>query len=334
MKFRYIPLLLFTLIAVSCSTPDGRFRLEGQFKSFNQGELYIYSLDQGRARLDTIQLFDGKFAYDIAVDDTAAYSVIFPNFSEIPVFTEPGATVKMQGDASHLKAVSVTGTDLNDLMTSFRLSLNDQTPPQVLKSVAAFVREHPTSPASLLLVNKHFVQRVDPDYRQAFQLVDVMLRTSPTDDRLRAYRQQLQQLQASVVGSRLPTFAAVTTRGQRVSNADLRSRLNIVYVWASWNFETLNMQRQLRSLQRDYPGRLSLVGICLDASLKDCRDVLSRDSVTWPVVCDGKMWQSPVLSQLGISEIPCNLLFDNTGKIIDRNLSTGALREKIKTTLQ
>lgn len=334
MKVRYIPLLLFTLIAVSCSTPDGRFRLEGQFKSFNQGELYIYSLDQGRARLDTIQLFDGKFAYDIAVDDTAAYSVIFPNFSEIPVFAEPGATVKMQGDASHLKAVSVTGTDLNDLMTSFRLSLNDQTPPQVLKSVAAFVREHPTSPASLLLVNKHFVQRVDPDYRQAFQLVDVMLRASPTDDRLRAYRQQLQQLQASVVGSRLPTFAAVTTRGQRVSNADLRSRLNIVYVWASWNFETLNMQRQLRSLQRDYPGRLSLVGICLDASLKDCRDVLSRDSVTWPVVCDGKMWQSPVLSQLGISEIPCNLLLDNTGKIIDRNLSTGALREKIKTTLQ
>ena len=191
---KFIPLFLLTLIAVSCSSPDGRFRLEGKFKSFNQGELYIYHLDNGQSRQDTIQLYDGKFAYEISLDDTAAYAVIFPNFSEIPVFAEPGATVHMQGDASHLKAVSVTGTDLNELMTNFRLATNEQTPPQVLQAAAAFVREHPASPVSLYLVNRHFVQCTDPDYPQAFQLVDLMLRADPKNDRLRRYREQLQQL--------------------------------------------------------------------------------------------------------------------------------------------
>ena len=46
--------------------------------------------------------------------------IVFPNFSEQPVFAEPGKSVTIKGDASHLKEIEIEGTDENKLMNGFR----------------------------------------------------------------------------------------------------------------------------------------------------------------------------------------------------------------------
>lgn len=326
-------LLLLTLVVVSCGAPTGHFRLEGRLRNFNQGEFYLYGLDN-RGRLDTIPVMEGRFTYEAPIDEPSTYSLIFPNFSEVPIFAESGATVDMQGDASHLKEVRVAGTEENDLMTEFRLKVAEKTPPQTINEAETFIREHPTTAASFYLLKKYFVMKADPDYKKAQTLCGEMVKAQPNNVQLQELVKQLKSLRFLKEGQQLPSFSAVDIKGQRVSNATLSGEMNVITVWSNWNYESTNLMRQLRLLKKDYGARLGLVSISVDASQKECRTTMDRDSLTWNIICDGRMLDTPVLSQLGIADVPYNLLLDRSGKILAVNLGQTQLKERIKKTFK
>ena len=62
--------------------------------------------------------------------------------------------------------------------------------------------------------------------------------------------------------------------------------------------------------------------------------MIKRDSLSWSLVCDGKMWQTPIVKQLGITAIPDNIVTDKNGKIIARGLSLVDLQKKIEEKLK
>lgn len=330
----YIAYLLTALVLVSCGAPDGYFRLEGRFRNLNQGEFYIYSLDGQRTQMDTIRLNEGRFVYEKPAEELQTCVVIFPNYSEAPVFVESGATVKMEGDATHLKELKVTGTAENELMTGFRLQIADMTPPETLKAAEAFIREHPKTACALYVLKKYFLLKPEADYGKAAALADVIVKAQPDQQDLKRQSHELQRLKVRSSNGRLPAFSAVDVRGQRVTNTSLNGHLNIVLVWATWNYESQNVQRQMRNLKKEYGSKLSLLSICLDASKKECRNVLERDSITWNNVCDGKMWDTPLLGQLGLTEIPSNIVVDRYGKVLARDMSLADLKKKIEATLK
>ena len=61
---------------------------------------------------------------------------------------------------------------------------------------------------------------------------------------------------------------------------------------------------------------IPFLSVSLDASKRECTNVMSRDSVTWPTICDGMMFDSPAVEKLGIKGVPDNIVFDKKGKII------------------
>lgn len=325
--------ILFTLVMVSCGAPSGKFRLEGSFRNLNQGEFYLYSLD-GRGKIDTIQLHDGQFRYEASIDEPHAYSLIFPNFSEIPIFAESGASVDINGDASHLKVVNVGGTTENDLMTDFRLDVAEKTPPQVLKAAEEFIKKNPATMGSIYILNKHFIQKSSPDYKKALTLCRLIEKAQPDNRNVSLLRKQLTGMKTVEVGKQLPKFDAVDVKGKRANNASLSGEVNVVMVWATWNYESDNLMRQLRVLKKDYGSRLGIVTINVDASQRECRKAMDRDSVNWSVICDGRMLDTPVLTQLGINDVPFNALTDSKGKILAINISQTELKLQIKKTLK
>lgn len=126
----YLLTLISLALLTSCGESRRTFLLEGTFKGFNQGELYICDLNGG-SPLDTVAVVKSQFRYEIALEDSTAFIVIFPNFSEVPVYGEPGATVTIEGDVSHLREIEVEGTDENEVMTKYRKKTSQQTPPEL-----------------------------------------------------------------------------------------------------------------------------------------------------------------------------------------------------------
>lgn len=329
----FLILFLSYFLILSCSTPDDIFLLKGKFKNFNQGELYIYS-QTGKGRIDTVRLAEGKFSYDLFLDDTLVLSVVFPNYSEIPVIAMPGTSVNMEGDASHLKEVSVKGTSENNELTAFRLQISTQTPPEAKKSAAAFIKEHPSSPACLYLLNKYFLLMADANYEEAAQLLELVTKANPGKRRLNDILSQIRGLSAAKAGKRLPRFTAVTTNGARVTQSDLQGTMNVISVWATWNYESQSQQRELKKLKKEYGSRLQLLSLCLDGNPEECKKQLKHDSISWYTVCDGRMWSGELARDLGISRVPDNILIDSQGKIVGRSLSLDELKKKLADKLK
>ena len=323
---------LFTsFLFLACSRTSDRFSLEGHFKNLNQGEFYIYSLEQGFK--DTIAVNDGRFSYLRAMTDTTTLLLLFPNYSELPIFACPGAEVKMEGDVSHLRETEITGTEENNAMTAFRKKTAEKMPPDVQKDALAFINEHPKSPVSNYLLRRFFLQASEPDYKQALQLCTILHNAQPQNQQLARLMALLESLAAYKRDGQLPPFSAVSTKGDTINNASLTSDANIIAVWASWSYDSQGIFRELQSLSEEYPHKLSVVSICLDASPSEGKAFLERDSITWPTICDGMLWQSPVIAALGIATLPSNIIVNKNGYIIARNLSNTDLRAKLNTLL-
>lgn len=328
-----LSLLLFLLLT-SCSSSGDRFRLEGRFRNMNQAEFYVY--DQNKGHRDTIIVRDGRFEYERTMSDSATLMLMFPNYSELPLFAHAGVTLTMKGDASHLKETKVSGDKVNEEMTEFRLATAEQTPPEQLRIAQHYIEDHPASPIVLYLLQHYLLKTQQPDYPLAYRLCAAVSKAQPDNIEAMQLTQQLALLKNGATKGRLPKFSARDTKGRSVGLASLSGDVGVLIVWASWNNESQNMLRMLRQLQREHKTRkLAVVSLSLDATeQEEGRRLFERDTITWPNICDGKMWQSPVLSQLGIGIVGGNVVVDKNQNIVARNLDHNALKEKLKQMLR
>lgn len=255
--------------------------------------------------------------------------MVFPNFSEQPVFTQPGKTVEIKADASHLKELEAEGTDNNKLMTAFRKQVSNMSPQQAIDAAAEFVKDNPKSDVSAWLIRKYFILAPKPDYAKAKQLLDLMIAEQPKNGKLVNLQQQLIGLTATA-GKSLPIFTATDINGNKVTQANLTQSPNaVVFLWASWNYESTDMQRQLKRLKAAKGNGLSVIGVCIDPSKSEMQQYLRQDSISWPTINDGMMFDTKIAKQLGLSQVPANILLKN-GKIVGRNLRMNELKEKIE----
>ncbi|MGN1229702.1 MAG: DUF4369 domain-containing protein [Prevotella sp.] len=326
--------ILLTLVVVSCGTESGHFRIKGRLRSFNQGEFYVYSPDGGLSGMDTIKVADGRFSYETTLGDKATFVIVFPNYSELPVFGKSGATAEISGDASHLKEVEIKGDKTNEDMTAFRLSAANMTPPQAKKAAEEYIDKHPNSLVSIYLIKKYLINTKEPDYAKAFSLAQAMVKADKDNASAAMLVRQLKDLQNVKKGGQLPTFSAVDIDGKAVSGAKLKGKLNVIISWAGWNYESVNIQRELRKQKKTFGDRLQVIGICLDADTVHCRRTIRIDSLQWQTICDQKLWDSPTLRQLAITTVPGNIVADSNGKIIATNLSKEKLKDMIEKRLK
>ena len=326
-------MLMGLLLLTGCGEKRQTFLLEGTFKGFNQGELYICGID-GNFPLDTVAVVKSKFQYEVALEEPTAFIIIFPNFHEVPVYGKKGAKVTIEGDVSHLREIDVDGTEENEVLTKYRKKTSQQTPPEVALSTEQFIREHPTSPFASYLIRKVFFQSPQPDYKRAADLTELVIQANPEmAEELKAQMKRMSGMSYLKDGARLPSFIATDINGDTIKSSDLNAKVNVITVWNLDNFEGQGTLRQLQKRQKQAGDKLKVLTICLDTNVKACRKKLERDSITWNTICDGQLWDSPVLYQTGLSFIPDNILIDDKGKIIAHSLSQEDLMSKIDKLL-
>ena len=333
-KFAYILLLLATVVLASCGAGSGRFKFEGKFLNMNQGEFYVYSPEGGIHGMDTIKVEGGRFTYECECKDPFTLFVVFPNFSEQPIFAESGASVDIKADASHLKELSVKGTKANELMNSFRENILNVSPPEEKVKAEQFIKDHPESIVSIYLTRKYFISNPQPDFKKAYALTETMAKKQPKNGELQKMLQQLKGLKDVGVGSRLPSFTAYDTKGKLISSVELCSApVAVINTWATYNFDSQDLQRELKKRIRASQGKLKVMSICLDPSKVDCKRSLDRDSISWSNICTGDMLEDKTLQKLGMTSVPDVIVLQN-GKIVARGLKRQELYDKLDQLLK
>lgn len=327
---------LFTLVAVaaiaalaSCGTDGNHFKIDGRLLNLNQGEFYVYSLEGGEKALDTIKVQAGRFTYDVECTSPKTLMIVFPNFTEQPVFAQPGKSVDIKGDASHLKEMTVKGTKDNELMNSFREQIHSASPLEQAKYARQFVEDHPASLVSPYLVRRYFIANVRPDLRTAADLLKRIEAAQPDNGYVHRLQGMISGRAIINAGSNLPQFRTSTIDGSFISSKQLLAAPNAVVVaWASWNFNSLSMLRMLLQNQQDKAEKPLIVSICLDPSVETCKKTMEQNNISCPTVCDGNMVDGTLFKKLGLSSVPDNILIQN-GKITGVSLSNEELSSRL-----
>ena len=329
-------LLLISLPALfllaSCGEDSKHFKIEGRLLQINQGEFYLYSSDGTISGFDTIKVQGGRFSHEIECDHPTTLTLVFPNFSEQPIFAEPGKTVDIDGDASHLKMLKIKGTDDNELMSDFREQIAASSPPEIKRSAARFIEDHPQSPVSIYLVKKYFIITPRPDYREAARLLKLMKASQPDNFIVSNMLRDTKVLSQSAVGTRLPAFKIKDMKGNTITSNSLSRGLVVICTWASWSYPSTDMLRQLHQIQIDKQKPFKVISICVDANKADCDTYLNVNEIKTPNVFTGEMFNTAPLKILGLQNVPDNIVVKD-GKIVARSLDINSLREKVESLL-
>lgn len=329
-------LLLISLPALfllaSCGEDSKHFKIEGRLLQINQGEFHLYSSDGTISGFDTIKVQGGRFSHEIECDHPTTLTLVFPNFSEQPIFAEPGKTVDIDGDASHLKMLKIKGTDDNELMSDFREQIAASSPPEIKRFAARFIEDHPQSPVSIYLVKKYFIVTPRPDYREAARMLKLMKASQPDNFIISNMLRDTKVLAQSAVGTRLPAFKIKDMKGNTITSNSLTRGLVVICTWASWSYPSTDMLRQLHQIQIDKQKPFKVISICVDANKADCDTYLSVNEIKTPNVFTGEMFNTAPLKILGLQNVPDNIVVKD-GKIVARSLDINSLREKVESLL-
>ena len=322
---------LLALIMVSCGTDNRHFEIDGRLLNLNQGEFYVYSPDGNLKDIDTIKVQAGRFTYKVECQKEMTLMIVFPNFTEQPVFAAPGKSVDIKGDASHLKEMKVKGTKANELMNQLREQIANASPNETQKYARQFVEDHPESIVSTYVVRNFFLLKDNPDFATAKQLLKLMLESQPDNHDVKSLLQTITNRTLLSINSSVPKFAAYDINGKAVNNTTLSGEgTTVVQAWASWNYNSLSMLQSVASLQNNTDNNIKVVGVCLDYSRSECRRVLkSRDIENVITICDGKSVDGYVYNLLGMSNIPDNIIIEN-GKVTATNLTLEQLNKKLR----
>ena len=332
---RSLFIVLLALACAACSSDKNKVVIEGEIEGVNEAEMYVYCDDPEQFYgVDTIKMKNGKFTYERQIAGPMVLTLLYPNFSSTLIVAAPGEKIKMKGNAAKLGEAEISGSDDNQLLTDFRQDNAEKQGANAVIAAESFVRSHPKTLAAYAVSKRYFALAQSPDPTTALSLLDLLHKSQPSNAAITSAAERLTPVYRASRGQQLPSFTARTLAGGTVSDASIKGKPTLILFWATWCTDGLDATRQLRRITRAYGNRINAIAYSLDLNPKIARQRAKADSLTCPVVCDGKAFSSATAKALGVKYVPGNLLLDASGRVLDRDIPLEMLEARLAQSVK
>lgn len=316
-------------IGLFACTGGKTFSIDGQLLNMDQGTIYVYSNDGIIQNVDTIHIMGGRFEYSHAIERKGTLVLVFPNFSEIPVFAEPGDDATLKGNAQQLNDLTINGSKDNELMTTFRIETFEKAPPVVEKKAEELIKKNPESTTAIWLLEKYFIKSMNPDYSKALKIAKEIKSVQTENGYLAELILKLEYLSKGKSKGKLVNFSATDVKDATINNETLKGKKTIIYTSAQWDYNgdiDRNVKQYINAEGYDF----NAVKISLDASKQQIKDELEFNDYGIKIICQEKMFESPIMKTLGFYGIGENIILNESGMIVKRNAQSSELEGLLK----
>jgi thiol-disulfide isomerase/thioredoxin len=139
------------------------------------------------------------------------------------------------------------------------------------------------------------------------------------------------------LGNKAPEISLKNFSDSLINLSSVKGKLVLVDFWASWcgpcrheNPVVVKVYNEFKDKKFKSGDGFTIFSVSLDADKNKWKQAIEKDNLTWPYhVSDLKVWSSEVVAKYNIQGIPTNVLINDKGIIIDKNLRGAALEEAL-----
>lgn len=310
----------------SCTGHPDRVVIQGRFAHLEQGEFYIYSPNGGTDRLDTLHIQNGEFEYTAKTDGSVIFRLMYPNFSELTLFARPGDDIEVSGDARNLNAVEVKGTEDNEVYTDFRKHISGLSEKEERDVAQQYCLKYPTLAVSHYLFTTYFLLNDSIPQTEVAEIFDSLCRACPDNVELSMLSRDVRSHGMLQRGKPLPDFKLHTRpsvfgngEGKEITADDFRGGYLLLSFWASWKGGSQSALYRTRRFRREMKEKgitVHAVSYSLDTDASALARVELLDSIDYHSYCDYQGFNSDLVQQWGICDLPFFILADSARKIV------------------
>jgi hypothetical protein len=209
-----------------------------------------------------------------------------------------------------------------------------------------FIHSHPKSLSNILALYQNFGVKTSSIFDrysdiEIFDFVDSnLIALYPGSVSVKVLDRQVAETKEQIIqkkyfentiteGRILTSFQNITVSGDTVTFPNVTGKLNILYFWASWNSYSMKELININNLFKSNANEINIISVSLDNSVEELKMVISNDSISLPVVCDYKYWESELVNLYSIRRIPALILANRDGLVIAKDIFSNNLTDKL-----
>lgn len=219
----------------------------------------------------------------------------------------------------------------NEKIQQYR-ELLDQATEQKKEEVFQYITQHSDKSVGVFIAQRQLTHGVGPDELQKiYGVFDSSLRGTRYYDELET---SLNTLKNVAIGKPAIDFTLDNPQGEEISLSDFRGQVVLISFWASWcpycREENPNLVRVYEKFGDD---NFEVLGVSLDRTHEAWVKAIEEDGLSWPQVSDLQGWASGPAAEYAVRSIPQNVLIDQNGTIVARNIKYHELENMLPALL-
>ncbi|MGL4851849.1 MAG: DUF4369 domain-containing protein [Phocaeicola sp.] len=306
-------------ICLLCSCKEGQtFKLQGEIAGL-QSDTLLVCYHEPYYKLDTLVANQGRFEYTPSIDTLTIFSLLFDKEEAIPVFATKGGSVSLKGTKG---SIQIEGEGDNALMNTIlrKFEALGGNPDKIRHFAKQFIKENPYSYTTLYLIDQLFLQQENPNVEEIRGLLEGL--SGSVEDTYYAIILQGKLGKKEVQRTEmLYNLRGRDRNGKELTWNDLRRGYTLLYVWASWDRESCQLQDSLAQVHKQLKNEnFNLYGFSLDVDKEAWLDALPTDTLRWKQACNFTGWGDELVKQQRITRLPTTLLLGPDRRIRARDV--------------
>lgn len=324
--------ILSTFVAFSQTIPFGQgYIINGEIIGTQEGFVTLRSyFRDGNERVDTAYIEKGKFIFRSPIKEVIPALLTINGMRDFRIYLEP-TNYEIKIDARQASKTTIKGSKWTDEWNKVTTPLNGEDFDVHLRRLENWIINNPEHIFCSDIISSYLAYRWD--YEELFKTLNTLLKPATQTYHYIKLREREKALKTIAVGQQTPDFTLNNISGKSTNLYRYLKgkRFLLIDFWASWCRPCREENPNLVVARERFLSKgFDIIGVSLDKDATLWKEAVKKDNLKWEQVSDLKMWDSEVAKEYLISAIPYNLLVNDKGIIIAKNIKGEELINKLE----